>query len=37
MIYDHSKPHPHNLADEQRDELIAMAIAVTMMPDLKSI
>ena len=34
MIYDHSKPH--NLADEQRDELIAMAIAVTMMPDLKS-
>jgi hypothetical protein len=35
MIYDHAKPH--NLADEQRDELIAMAIAVTMMPDLKSI
>ena len=34
MIYDHSKPH--NLADEQRDELIAMAIGVTMMPDLKS-
>jgi len=25
MIYDHSKPH--NLADEQRDELMAMAIA----------
>jgi hypothetical protein len=29
MIYDHSKPH--NLADEQRDELMAMAIA-SMMP-----
>src|SRR6266478_2703531 len=25
MIYDHAKPH--NLTDEQRDELIAMAIA----------
>jgi hypothetical protein len=25
MIYDHSKPH--NLADEQREELMAMAIA----------
>jgi hypothetical protein len=35
MIYDHAKPH--NLADEQLDELIAMAIPVTMMPDLKSI
>ena len=35
MIYDHSKPH--NLADEQLDEFIAMATAVTMMPDLKSI
>jgi hypothetical protein len=34
MIYDHSKPH--NLADQQLDELTAMAIAVTMMPDLKS-
>ena len=33
MIYDHSKPH--NLADEHSSELIAMAIAVTMMPDLK--
>ena len=31
----HSKPH--NLADEQLDELIAMATAVSMMPDLKSI
>jgi hypothetical protein len=31
----HSKPH--NLADEQRDELVAMATANTMMPDLKSI
>jgi hypothetical protein len=29
MIYGHSKAH--NLADEQRDELMAMAIAVTMM------
>jgi hypothetical protein len=35
MIYDHSKPH--NLADEQLDEPIAVAIVVTMMPDLKSI
>ena len=35
MIYDYWKPH--NSAGEQRDELIAVAIAVTMMPDLKSI
>jgi hypothetical protein len=35
MINDYSKPH--NLADERLDELIAMATAVTMMPDLKSI
>jgi hypothetical protein len=35
MNYDHAKPH--HLADEQLDELMAMAIAVTMMPDLKSI
>ena len=33
MIYDHLKPH--NLADETLDELIAMAISLTMMPDLK--
>jgi hypothetical protein len=35
MIYDHSKPH--NSAGEQLDEFIAVAIAVTMMLDLKSI
>ena len=35
MIYNYAKPH--NLADQQLDELTAMAIAVTIMPDLKSI